>query len=280
MNNQLLLLSLLSFLSVKSAMALTANAGPDQTICTGESAQIGGNPTGSVGSTYAWDNSFSLDNSAVANPTATPTVTTTYSVTVTAGNNTTTVDQMTVFVNPIPSADAGADMTICEGGSVQLGGAPTSTTPGVVYQWNNTASLSSSTVPNPIGSPISTTIYTVTIVSPNGCTSTDQINVTVNPLPSADAGMDQSICPGGSIFIGGSPTGPAGSAYSWSNSSSLNSATNANPIASPLVTTSYVVTVTDPNACTSTDIVLLAVNSIDTSINSNGNSLTSNEPNA
>ena len=237
-----------------------ADAGVDQDICIGSSTTIGGSPTGPAGATYVWDNGASLSSTSIANPIASPTVTTTYSVTVTDGNSCTAVDQVVITVNPLPTVDAGVDQTICDGQSVTIGGSPTSSTPGVIYAWDNSSSLNSSALANPTASPTVTTTYTVTVTDGNSCTNTDQVTITVNPLPITDAGSDQSICIGGSATIGGSPTGPAGATFAWDNGASLSSTSVANPIATPTVTTTYTVTVTDGNSCTNTDQVTITVN--------------------
>jgi|GEM_PF-527838 len=240
----------------------TADAGADQNICAGSAAFIGGSPTGPVGATYAWDNAASLNDATAANPIATPAVTTTYTVTVTNGNGCTDTDQVVVTVDPLPDADAGADQTICSGQSATIGGAPTSSVGGATFAWDNGASLNDATASNPVASPTTTTVYTVTVSHPNGCTATDQVTVTVNSLPTADAGADQFICDGTSATIGGAPTGPVGSTFAWDNAASLNDATLANPVATPTVTTTYTVTVTDGNGCTNTDLVLVTVGSL------------------
>lgn len=238
----------------------TADAGADQTICDGQSVQIGGSPTGPVGATYQWNNTASLDNGNIANPTANPTTTTTYSVTVTDGNSCTAIDQVTVTVNETPTADAGVDQTICNGNPVQIGGLPTSSTVGATFLWDNAATLSNASIANPLANPTVNTVYTVTVTHPNGCTNTDDVTVTVNGNPGVDAGADQTICLGTTAVIGGSPTGPAGASYFWDNGASLSSNSIANPIASPTATTTYSVTVTDVNGCTGVDQVLITVN--------------------
>ena len=88
-----------------------ANAGPDQTICLGQSVSL----TATGGGSYQW--SHGLGNTATVN--ANPSVsTTTYTVTVT-NNGCTDTDQVTVFVNNAV-ANAGPDQTICLGQSVSL----------------------------------------------------------------------------------------------------------------------------------------------------------------
>ena len=241
----------------------SADAGSNQIICLGESVAIGGAPTGPPTSTFLWSPTTQLSSPTAANPIANPSITTTYTVTVTTGPNCTATDQITVTVNPTPNSNAGNDQTICNGGSVVIGGAPTGP-PAANFSWSPAAGLSSTTAANPTASPTVTTTYSVTVLDANGCTSVDQVEVTVNSNPNADAGPDQSICPGGSIAIGGSPTAAAGATFSWSPATSLSSSTAANPIATPTINTTYTVTVTDVNGCTSTDDVTVTINAIPT----------------
>lgn len=83
--------------------------------------------------------------------------------------------------------------------------------------------------------------------------------------PTANAGPNQTICFGSSITIGGAPTATGANppfTYSWSPSSGLSSTTVSNPIASPSVTTTYTVTVTDALSFTSGSAVTVTVNSL------------------
>ncbi len=236
------------------------DAGPDTTICDGSSVVIGGSPTGPAGSTYAWIPIGTLNDPALANPTATPTVSpTTYVVVVTDINGCVSTDSMVVTLNPLPVVDAGNDATICLNDSVPIGGAPTGPA-GSTYSWTPTTGLSNANDPNPNASPAITTTYTVTVTDINGCVSMDSMIVNVNPLPIVDAGQDVEICIGDSTMLGGSPTGPAGSVYSWTPAASLSDGTIANPMAGPSVTTTYIVTVTDINGCINTDTVIVTVN--------------------
>lgn len=56
----------------------SAGAGPDATICPGETAQL----TAHGGTSYAWSPAGGLSDSTIASPVATPAVTTTYTVTI------------------------------------------------------------------------------------------------------------------------------------------------------------------------------------------------------
>lgn len=90
----------------------------------------------------------------------------------------------------------------------------------------------------------------------------------------ADAGLDQTICEGSPITIGGSPTASGGLApytYSWTPSTGLSSPTVANPIANPTVTTTYTVTVIDANATVTSDVITVTVNPLPSSVTANSN---------
>ena len=192
------------------------------------------------GTSYQWSNGQSGASIAVS-----PTVTTIYTVTTTDANGCTDTDNVTVTVNPAPTANAGADQTICSGSSVNL-----IATGGTSYQWSSGQSGASISV-----LPTVTTMYTVTITDANGCTDTDDVTVTVNSAPTANAGADQNICSGASANL--SATG--GSSYQWSSGQS-----GANISVLPTVTTIYTVTVTGTNGCTNTDNLTVTVNPLPT----------------
>jgi len=82
--------------------------------------------------------------------------------------------------------------------------------------------------------------------------------------PIADAGPDKKTCAGGSVQIGGSPTGAGGLggpyAFSWSPTTGLDDPSAPNPIASPTATTTYTVTVTETvTSLSATDEVTVTV---------------------
>ncbi|MDO5981847.1 sulfatase-like hydrolase/transferase [Flavivirga spongiicola] len=140
---------------------VVANAGPDVTICDGDSTTL----TASGGTTYLWNTGATTASISVS-----PTSTTTYTVTVSDGS-TSDDDDVIVTVNALPVADAGADVTIDEGNSTTL-----TATGGGTYLWSTGATTASINV-----SPTSTTTYTVTVTQ-NGCSSIDDVIVTVNSV--------------------------------------------------------------------------------------------------
>jgi hypothetical protein len=136
-----------------------------------------------------------------------------------------------VFLNSI-SIDAGNNQTICPGDTVQLSGS--SPTPGLIYSWSPSGSLSNSNIANPKAWPSATTVYTMTATDPvSGCGGTDTVVITVSPLPPVNAGNDTIICIGTSANLGAS----GAVSYVWDANPSLSCTNCANPVATPSVTT-------------------------------------------
>jgi len=208
------------------------NAGVDQTICIGAQVTLSG--TGAT--TYTWNN-------GVTNATAfTPAATTTYTVTGTDLNGCQNIDQVLVTVNPLPSVNAGTDVVVCAGATVTLSGSGANT-----YTWNNG-------VTNGVAfAPAATGTYTVTGTNLNGCQNTDQVLVTVNPLPLVNAGSDKTICEGATVTL----TATGAVTYNWSPL-----ATNGTAFTPSVGATTYTVTGTDANGCINTDQVLVTVNAL------------------
>lgn len=209
------------------------DAGFAQSVCAGGQVTL----NGSGGVTYSWDNSVS---NGVA---FTPASTTTYTVTGTAASGCQNTDQVTVTVNTLPAIDAGSPQSVCTGGQITLSGSG-----GVSYTWNNG-------VTNGVAfTPASTTTYTVTGTDGNGCQNTDQVTVTVNLLPTIDAGTPQSVCAGGQVTLNGS----GGVSYTWNNGIT-------NGVAfTPNATNTYTVTGTNALGCQNTDQVTVTVNPLPT----------------
>ncbi|WP_421920181.1 hypothetical protein [Marinifilum sp.] len=160
-----------------------------------------------------------------------------YSVFVDA-NGCSATDDVNVTVHPNPTVDLGMDQETCAGGSITLDAGNTGST----YLWNTGASTQSIAV-STSGN------YSVVVTDANGCSATDDVNVTVHPNPTVDLGMDQETCAGGSITL---DAGNTGSTYLWNTGASTQSIT---------VSTSgnYSVFVTDANGCSATDDVNVTV---------------------
>lgn len=154
---------------------------------------------------------------------------------------------ITVVPNPNPNVVASPDVVICPGNSTQLTATTTAPAPGVSYTWTPATGLSCTNCPNPTANPGLTTVYTVRANYPDGCSSSDDVKVTVNPIPTVSVfPATATICTGGSITL--SATGsPTVTSYQW-NPGGL---TGPSVIVSPLTTTTYTVVGFDAFGCPS-----------------------------
>ncbi|MCW3086301.1 MAG: hypothetical protein JWP12_3667 [Bacteroidetes bacterium] len=158
------------------------------------------------------------------------------------------------------AADAGFDVTICAGNSSVIGGSPTATFGGgtYTYTWSPITGLSDPSAANPLASPGSTTTYTVSVTDNLSNTATDVVVVTVNALPTANAGMDEAVCQN-SYTTFSTPT-TSGASYTWNfgdgNTDTL--ASTGHVFSAP---GTFTVTITGTAAgCTATDAAVITVN--------------------
>ncbi len=203
----------------------------DTAICDGGNTTL----TASGGDNYVW-------NTTDATPaiTVSPSVNTIYTVTITDNNGCADTVSTTVTISAAPNGAIAGNTTICPGASTVL-----TASGGNSYQWNNTANTAAIAV-----SPLTDTTYVVTVTGSNGCLDTVSALVTVSQAPTANAGADELICEGSTVFL----TATGGGTYAWSTSENTETIS-----VSPTTTTSYAVTVT-ANGCTDADTVTITVN--------------------
>ena len=206
-------------------------------ICIGDTAVI----TVSGATNCTWSAGYLYANTANDSIWVSPSSTATYTVSATGANGCVGTQTATININPLPTADAGPDATICNGASVSLNASG-----GVAYSWSPSTGLSASNINNPTVTLTNPQTYTVTVSDINGCKSTDQITVNVAALPIANAGSNVSVCPGGNSTLIGS----GGTTYAWSPTTGLSDPTIANPVCTPASSTNYTLVVTN-NGCTS-----------------------------
>jgi hypothetical protein len=155
-----------------------------------------------------------------------------------------------VTVGNIPQelVTVGANQTICDGQTVSISASGNGS-----IQWFDGSTLVGST-PTLSVSPSSTTVYDAVLTDANGCEDTDQVQVTVNPLPNVSAGSNTSICNGESTTL----TASGAATYLWDNS--LGS--GQSQTVSPTSTSTYTVIGTDANGCQNTSTVEVIVNNL------------------
>jgi gliding motility-associated-like protein len=137
---------------------------------------------------------------------------------------------------------------ICPGASYQLeayGGAQ--------YEWSPTQFLDDPTSPTPYAVIDETTTFTV-VVSDSCGIDTLQLTLQVIPFDPLISN-DTSVCIGNSAFLSVSQ----GDLFNWTPAATLNDPTIQNPVATPDVSTTYIVEVESAEGCTFTDSVRVDV---------------------
>lgn len=153
-------------------------------------------------------------------------------------------DTYTISSPGTPSVIAPNDFEVCEGDFIILSA---QNPDGATITWDNGVVDGQEFIQNP-----GTITYTVT-AELSGCSSTDEVVVTVNPNPVVDAGDDLEICTGQSVVL----SGAGALTYQWDNGV-------VNGVSfEPTQTNNYTVVGTDANGCEGTDQVLIDVNELD-----------------
>jgi hypothetical protein len=230
--------------------------GAPKTICEGTAYTLGASAIS--GHAYNWQSKPAGFTATTSNPTVTPSFTTVYYLTETiSATGCQASDSMKVTVNPAPKVNAGKDQTVCQGTKVMLGD---SVATGHTYSWTSIPSGFTSAKSNPTVSPAINTNYILleTIVS-TGCSKSDSVVISVNPLPLVNTGKAQSICSGQKVALGSSSS--TGFSYSWTSRPTGFSASISNPADSPKITRTYYLAVKNLNTgCENTDSVTITVN--------------------
>ena len=196
--------------------------------------------------------SFTWNNSVTDSVAFDATVTTTYVVTGTDSIGCIDTDTVTMTVNQLPNVSAGADFEVCEGNEITLAGQGADT-----YTWNN------GVTDNAPFEPAATTSYIVAGTDTNGCVKNDTVTVIVNSLPVVSAGPDLDLCQG----IPHTFSGSGAQTYVWTNG--VIDGTPAIPM-----NTTYTVTGTDSNGCSSSDQMSVTIHNVMASVFANGGLLT------
>ena len=161
----------------------SADAGPDQTINYGSTAQLSG--SGGAGTfNYHWEPANMVTNPNAQNTqTVSLTQDQTYTLTVTnPQGECSDTDEVTIHISgSAMTVTAGPDISICQGGSGQIYVSAGGGTGNLTYSWTPTTGLSNPNIYNPIASPSQTTTYTCHVT--DGQTSQNvSVTVTVNDV--------------------------------------------------------------------------------------------------
>jgi gliding motility-associated-like protein len=223
----------------------TANAGNDTVVC-GPTTLTLVTPTG-TGYGYTWTAgaaTISNTNTVVVSPT----VTTSYYLEVAVSGGCISYDTITVIVTNIGDSMsttlAGCNVNDATATVTPLGGSPPYT-----YLWAPGGQTTQTAVALAPGT------YTCIITDANGCTSSSTVTVGSVSSLNPDAGPTVTITAGESTQLNGT----GGTFYSWTPAGDLSCSSCQNPVASPTVTTTYTLTVSDSLGCTLIDTVTVFV---------------------
>ncbi len=144
----------------------------------------------------------------------------------------------TITVLSLPVINAGVDAAICSGDSINLEAITTA-----AISWNNG-------IQDGVNfAPATTMNYIATATDVYGCENTDTVTVTVNTLPTVNAGTDQAVCRQTSITL----TATGATSFVWNNGVTNGTAFNATTAGN------YIVTGTDANGCKDKDTLVLTL---------------------
>ena len=171
-----------------------ANAGPDQTIPYGGTAQLSG--SGGAGQfNYQWSPANMVVNANAQNTQTVP-LTSDQTYTLTVSNpqgQCTSSDQVTIHISgSAMTVTAGPNISICQGGSGQIYVNAGGGTGNITYSWTPTTGLSNPNISNPIASPSQTTTYTCHV---SDGTTSQNVSVTVTVNDVIEEHEYESICP-------------------------------------------------------------------------------------
>jgi len=233
----------------------TVEAGPDGTVCSGESYPVLGTSSLPV---VTWTPTTGLSNTSIPNPVATPVATTTY--TVVANNSVCSVqDSVRITVIQMNPPEAGDDLDLCSRETAAIG----DTTPtGFSYLWSPASGLDDPTSQNPLFTGLTNTgtgpvilTYNLVATDTNGCVKTDSVKITVFNEFTVDAGPDQEIVFGGSALL----TGTGGVICEWRDMGADVFATTCQTLVSPTATTTYIFVGVNEIGCAQLDSVTINV---------------------
>ncbi|WNJ21628.1 GEVED domain-containing protein [Pontibacter sp. G13] len=161
-----------------------------------------------------------------------------YTVDVVDMNGCTGADTVVFFVTPSPAVDLGADADACEEYELDAGN------PGALYVWSDPSAVSQTYTATQSGT------YWVAVTA-NGCTSTDTIEIMINPTPMVDLGNDMETCMDVTLDAGAG----TGYTYDWSNGATSQ---QINVMAPTVGADTISVTVTSVDGCVASDEVVIA----------------------
>jgi gliding motility-associated-like protein len=233
----------------------------DTQICEGQTVQT--NITGDSRYTYTWTSTGNpgvFSNANIIDPLITPAPIGKSKYTVTGkypGCINDTTAEFDIEVQPNPIVKIEDDAKRCFGDTMKLKASVTPTNYPFTLKWAPGSSLSNASIIDPIFKATETTTLTLTASSSAGCTSSDDIKITVFPADFVKTTGDTAICPGTKTQI--HVEGGSIKSFRWYPDLAISNKESANPYVNPNSTQVYAVYAVDTNSCYDTSFVKVAV---------------------
>ena len=227
-----------AFFTVRVLEAPVIDAGPDVYVCIGEEILMeAGNPDGAI---ITWRGG--VIDGEMFRPIATGTYIVEGDLMGCMGR-----DEMLITMTRYPEVTAGDDVEVCQFDPITLNA---DNPDGAIITWDPLVVDGEAFVPDASGT------YTVT-ADILGCTTTDELEVTVNPLPFiviAATPFSAEVCMNDEVTLTGTGAG-AGGTYAWDLG-----VLDGEAFTPTLGTTTYTVTGTDANGCMNAAAINVKVN--------------------
>ncbi|ASZ14626.1 hypothetical protein CK934_28565 [Chitinophaga sp. MD30] len=219
---------------------------PGSKLCEGNSITL----TAQTNAAVQWSPPVGLSCTDCAVTQASPTVNSKYYVTATNVQGCSVKDSITLQVVPKVQLAVRTDTTVCVGNSVLL------TSSGAThYSWSPADYLTVTNVAAPITTPAGDIVYTVTGSNDGSCPSeSKQVKISVRPLPTVNAGRDQSVIVGTPITLQSTYSADVVK-WEWTPKDYLDCGTCPTTPALVRKPTTYSLTVTNQYGCIKSDVV-------------------------
>ncbi|HEY5392203.1 MAG TPA: choice-of-anchor Q domain-containing protein, partial [Hanamia sp.] len=169
---------------------------------------------------------------------------------------------MKVIAHVIPSISISTlQNSVCQGASTTFVATPANGGDMPTYRWQINGINAGDSTPAFTSNVLNNNdIIKCMLISSLTCATPDTVEsntilMTVKPLPVAKAGNDTSICAGTRITLHGT----GGTVYSWSPATGLSNPNIANPVATPISNTTYILEVSDGGICTTNDTLRINI---------------------
>lgn len=181
----------------------------EDSICSGNVVTLTANGSAA---TYIWSTGDTLSSTQVSEPGI-------YWLSTTLSNGCTSLDSIEIYSLTSPQVWAGNDTSTCDNASIQLNPVIAEGSSPYAYNWLPNVGLNDASIANPIATPDTSTNYILVVTDNNGCTSSDDIFISVSSGTNISIiSTTDTICPNGSATL--SASGNA-TTYLWSTNDTI-----------------------------------------------------------